>query len=34
MADRIMVMARGEVRGFFDRGDFQREALLGASLWD
>ena len=34
MADRIMVMSRGEVRGFFDRTDFDREALMKTALWD
>ena len=34
MADRIMVMGRGEVRGFFERADFDREALMNAALWD
>jgi ribose transport system ATP-binding protein len=34
MADRIMVMSRGEVRGFHDRAQFQREALMRAALWD
>jgi ribose transport system ATP-binding protein len=34
MADRIMVMGRGEVRGFFERSHFDREALMTAALWD
>jgi ribose transport system ATP-binding protein len=34
MADRIMVMGRGEVRGFFERTNFDREALMNAALWD
>jgi ribose transport system ATP-binding protein len=34
MADRIMVMSRGELRGFHDRVGFEREALLRAALWD
>ena len=34
MADRIMVMGRGEVRGFFERANFDREALMKAALWD
>jgi ABC-type sugar transport system ATPase subunit len=34
MADRIMVMGRGEIRGFFDRGGFDRETLMRAALWD
>ena len=34
MADRIMVMNRGEARGFFDRADFERETLMRAALWD
>jgi ribose transport system ATP-binding protein len=34
MADRIMVMGRGEVRGFFERPHFDREALMKAALWD
>jgi ribose transport system ATP-binding protein len=34
MTDRIMVMARGELRGFHDRPQYQREALLRAALWD
>jgi ribose transport system ATP-binding protein len=34
MADRIMVMGRGEVRGFFNRADFDRETLMSAALWD
>jgi ribose transport system ATP-binding protein len=34
MADRIMVMGRGEVRGFYERADFQRETLLSAALWE
>jgi ribose transport system ATP-binding protein len=34
MADRIMVMGRGEVRGFYDRANFRRETLLSAALWE
>jgi ABC-type sugar transport system ATPase subunit len=34
MADRIMVMGRGEVRGLFERANFDREALMNAALWD
>ena len=34
MADRIMVMGRGEIRGFFDRASFDRETLMSAALWD
>jgi ribose transport system ATP-binding protein len=34
MADRIMVMGRGEVRGFFERSHFDREAIMKAALWD
>ena len=34
MADRIMVMGRGEVRGFFGRDSFDRETLMGTALWD
>jgi ribose transport system ATP-binding protein len=34
MADRIMVMGRGEVRGFFERAHFDREAIMKAALWD
>ena len=34
MADRIMVMGRGEVRGFFERASFDRESLMSAALWD
>jgi ABC-type sugar transport system ATPase subunit len=32
MADRIMVMGRGEVRGFFQRTSFDREILMSAAL--
>ena len=31
MADRIMVMGRGEVRCFHDRAQYQREALMRAA---
>ena len=34
MADRIMVMGRGEVRGFYDRAGFDRETLMNAALWN
>jgi ABC-type sugar transport system ATPase subunit len=34
MADRIMVMGRGEVRGFFNRGSFDRETLMSTALWE
>lgn len=34
MADRIMVIGRGEVRGFYDRQDFNRETLMSAALWN
>lgn len=34
MADRIVVMSRGEARGVFDRDKFDREALMRAALWD
>ncbi|WP_246731797.1 sugar ABC transporter ATP-binding protein [Methylocapsa sp. S129] len=34
MADRIMVMGRGEVRSFCERANFDRETLLSAALWD
>jgi ribose transport system ATP-binding protein len=34
MADRIMVMGRGEVRGFYERASFDRETLMSAALWD
>ena len=34
MTDRIMVMSRGELRGFHARAQYQREALLRAALWD
>ena len=34
MADRIMVMGRGEIRGFFERDCFDRETLMSAALWD
>ena len=34
MCDRIMVMAHGEIRGFFDRASFDRETLMSAALWD
>jgi ABC-type sugar transport system ATPase subunit len=34
MSDRIMVMGRGEVRGFFAREAFDREAILRTALWD
>ena len=34
MADRIMVMGRGEVRGFFERSSFDRETLMSSALWD
>ena len=34
MADRIMVMGRGVVRGFFERASFDREAIMKAALWD
>jgi NADPH:quinone reductase-like Zn-dependent oxidoreductase len=34
IADRIMVMGRGEVRGFFERTNFDREAIMKAALWD
>src|SRR5262249_61765295 len=34
MADRIMVMSRGEIRGFYDRADYQRETLMRAAVWD
>ena len=27
-----MVMGRGEIRGFFDRASFDREALMSAAL--
>lgn len=34
MTDRIMVMGRGEVRGFYDRATYERETLMRAALWD
>ena len=34
MCDRIMVMAHGEIRATFERGGFDREALLRAAMWD
>lgn len=34
MADRIIVIGRGEVRGFFDRAAYDREALMRAALWN
>jgi ribose transport system ATP-binding protein len=34
MCDRIMVMSHGEVRGFFDRERFDREAIMRAAMWD
>jgi ribose transport system ATP-binding protein len=34
MCDRVMVMSHGEVRGFFDRAGFDREALLRSAMWD
>jgi ribose transport system ATP-binding protein len=34
MCDRVMVMSHGEVRGFFDRAAFDREALLRSAMWD
>jgi ribose transport system ATP-binding protein len=34
MTDRIMVMARGELRGFHDKANYQRETLMRAALWD
>ncbi len=34
MSDRIMVMGRGEIRGFHERAAFDREAILKTALWD
>ena len=34
MCDRIMVMAQGEIRAIFERGGFDREAILKAAMWD
>src|SRR6202167_4594892 len=34
MADRIMVMGRGEVRGLLERASFDREVIMKAALWD
>ena len=34
MCDRIMVMGHGEMRGFYDRAGFDREALMRAAMWD
>jgi ABC-type sugar transport system ATPase subunit len=34
MCDRIMVMSHGEVRNFFDRERFDREAIMRAAMWD
>ncbi|MBN9022709.1 MAG: sugar ABC transporter ATP-binding protein [Rhizobiales bacterium] len=34
MSDRIMVMGRGEIRGFHDRAAFDREAIMRTALWD
>ena len=34
MCDRIMVMAHGEIRATFERGNFDREELLRAAMWD
>jgi ribose transport system ATP-binding protein len=34
MCDRIMVMSHGEVRGFFERERFDREAIMRAAMWD
>jgi len=33
MCDRILVMARGEIRAEFDRAGFDREAILRAAMW-
>ncbi len=33
MCDRILVMAHGEIRGEFDRANFDREAILRAAMW-
>ncbi len=33
MCDRIMVMSQGEVKGFRDRADFNREELLRTAMW-
>ena len=34
MCDRIVVMSHGEIRGRFDRADFDREAILRSAMWD
>ena len=34
MCDRILVMGQGEIRGEFERGQFDREALLRQAMWD
>ena len=34
MADRIAVMAHGEIRATFERAAFNREELLRAAMWD
>ena len=34
MCDRILVMGQGEIRGAFDRADFDREAILRRAMWD
>jgi ribose transport system ATP-binding protein len=34
MCDRILVMGHGEVRGGFDRAEFDREAILRRAMWD
>jgi ribose transport system ATP-binding protein len=34
MCDRIVVMSHGEIRGRFERSEFDREAILRAAMWD
>ena len=34
MCDRIMVMGHGEIRGDFERAQFDREAILRSAMWD
>jgi ABC-type sugar transport system ATPase subunit len=33
LCDRILVMRRGEIGGEFERGAFDRQAILAASMW-
>jgi ribose transport system ATP-binding protein len=34
MCDRILVMAHGEIRATFERGEFRSEEILRAAMWD